>query len=62
MSAFVTIVCDCTPACGETTIVDGVETRSQARAIAEDRGWYRDTLPGGNTYIVAPGHRLGRAS
>lgn len=62
MTTCFAITCDCHPDCGETTIVDEGYTKTDARIVAHGRGWDCDTLPGGTTVDVAPGHRLERAS
>lgn len=62
MSACVAITCDCQPNCGETEIVDHVYTMSEARVVTHGRGWDCDTLPGGRTVDVAPGHHMERAA
>jgi hypothetical protein len=62
VSACVAITCDCIPDCGETVIVDGAYTMSDARVVTHSRGWDCDVWPGGRTVDLAPGHRLERAS
>jgi hypothetical protein len=56
VSAFVGIQCRCYDHCLETVLIDGVETVSDARGVAQDRGWYCEIV-GGSVVDWAPGHR-----
>lgn len=62
MSAVVTLICDCSDSCVDTLLVDGVQDLIQARVRAHRSGWDADTLPGGDTVDLAPGHTLRRQS
>jgi hypothetical protein len=56
VSAVIALMCQCSPDCECTTLVDGVASVSEARGVAQDRGWYC-TVVGGDTIDWAPGHR-----
>ncbi|GAA3878581.1 hypothetical protein GCM10022243_49120 [Saccharothrix violaceirubra] len=57
MSATVRLSCDCGDDCGLHTTVT-TDTPWSARVVAQDAGWSCDTLPGGTTIDLAPGHTL----